>query len=104
MLRAVVVVSLGLGLVGLPHVAWLAALALVLSALLGMPEGWSPRRRARALGVQIRPLRSHHFHYCDACDEQWAHRGESIRCTVHWASRCPRCEAAIEPLRQRRTA
>lgn len=96
--------SLGLGLVGMPHVAWLAALAVVLTALLGMPEWLSPRKRARALGVQIRPQRSHHFHYCDTCDEQWAHPGESTACTVHWASRCPGCEGTIEPRRERRTA
>ena len=105
MLRTAVVVSLGLGLVGLPHVAWLAVGAVVLTALLGgVPEWWRPRKPARALGVAIRPERSHHFHYCDTCDEQWAHAGESPACTVHWASRCAGCAETRAPSRERRLA
>jgi hypothetical protein len=104
MLRTAVVVSLGLGLVGSSHVAGLAVVAVVLTALLAsVPEWWRPRK-ARALRVEIRPPHAHHFHYCDACDDQWAHPGESTACTVHWAARCAPCDETGVPPRDRRTA
>jgi hypothetical protein len=91
MVRAVLLVSLGLGFVGLPHTAWLFVLALLLSAAFGLPDWRGAARRPSALTVRIRPTGSHHFHYCVECDGQWLHPGESTGCTQHWALRCPRC-------------
>jgi len=30
-----------------------------------------------------------HSHYCDECDQEWAHEVEM--CLQHWVWRCPRC-------------
>jgi hypothetical protein len=90
MIRAVLLVGLGLGFVGLPHTTWLLIFSLLLTAVFGLPD-WRGSKRPRPLAVRIRPAGSHHFHYCAECDEQWLHPGESIGCTRHWALRCPRC-------------
>src|SRR5215831_16352187 len=91
MLRAVLLVSLGIGFVGLPHTAWLVVLALLLTAAFGLPDWRGTARRPPALVVRIRPTGSHHFHYCAECDAQWTHPGEGSDCTQHWALHCPRC-------------
>jgi len=30
-----------------------------------------------------------HSHYCDECDREWPHEGET--CLKHWVWRCPQC-------------
>jgi hypothetical protein len=102
MMRAVLLVSLGLGFVGLPHTAWLFVIALLLTAVFGLPDRRGGSQRLPTLAVRIRPV-PHHFHYCAACDSQWLHPGESAGCTRHWALHCPRC-APQEPRDERRVA
>jgi hypothetical protein len=103
MMRAVLLVSLGLGFVALPHTVWLFALALLLTAVSGLPDWRGPSKRSPVLAVRIRPTGAHHFHYCAGCDAQWLHPGESTGCTQHWALRCPRC-APLGPRDERRVA
>ena len=91
MLRAVLLVSLGIGFVGLPHTAWLMVLAILLTAAFGLPDWRGAARRPPALVVRISPTGSHHFHYCAECDAQWTHPGRGSDCTRHWAHPCPRC-------------
>jgi len=90
-MRTVLLVSLGLGFVGLPHTAWLFVIALLLTAVFGLPDWRGASKRPPALVVRIRPGGAHHLHYCAACDAQWPHPGESSGCTQHWALSCPRC-------------
>src|SRR5262249_44635982 len=98
MLRAVLLVSLGLGFVGLPHTAWLLVLTLLLTAAFGLPD-WrgGARRRPAPAGrlhpptVLITPPGAPHFPHIANCDAQCTHPGRGSDCTQHWSLSCPRC-------------
>jgi hypothetical protein len=62
---------------------------------MGIPQ-W-----ARIIRLPIE--KRHHFHYCVGCDDQWAHDGDSVECTKHWAAMCPECSTEV-PGEQRRSA
>jgi hypothetical protein len=65
------------------------------------PDWWRRKRSALAIGSTAR-----HSHYCVECDSQWPHPGVSAGCILHWATRCPECQAQPTRLgeRQARTA
>lgn len=92
-IRAGLVLGVGVGYITMPHVAWFALLAVVLVAV-GMADWW---RKARPFTLQV-DASAHHSHYCAGCDAQWQHAGEGGTCTRHWAAPCDDCA------RLRRTA
>ena len=44
-------------------------------------------RSATARPRKIAPASAHHTHYCEECDRQWTHEGET--CARPWALPCP---------------
>ena len=94
MVRAALLFGLGVGYLTLPHLVWLAAMALVVAASVG-PGWW--RRRPSDLVVRVEPT-TRHAHYCGTCDRQWSHPGDSAACVEHWATPCPGCRRGDEPL------
>jgi hypothetical protein len=89
MARTGLLVALGIGIVGLPDVSSPLPFAVVVAALFATPHWWKrkPPNRVR-LPARI-PSQLAHYHYCDACDQQWRH--DEPHCIAHWASRCLLC-------------
>jgi hypothetical protein len=100
--RAMVCTGVFLGLVtGIfgPPLGWsLLPFAIVMAGLFATPQWWrrKPPNRVR-LPARI-PGQPPHYHYCDACDQQWRH--DEPDCVAHWALHCLMC---AEP-RERPTA
>jgi hypothetical protein len=94
MTRSGILVSLGIGAVGVSDPSSLLPFALLTAVVFAVP--W--RRRKRANRVQLPatiPSQAAHYHYCESCDEQWRHDGPD--CIAHWACHCPACTALREP-------
>ena len=93
MTRSGILVSLGIGAVGVSDPSSLLPFALLTAVVFAVP--W--RRRKRANRVQLPatiPSQAAHYHYCESCDEQWRHDGPD--CIAHWACHCPACAALRE--------
>jgi hypothetical protein len=92
MARTGLLVGLSIGIVGLPDAWSVLPFALVVAGLFSCPYWWKrkPPNRVR-LPARI-PGQPPHYHYCDACDQQWRH--EEPDCVAHWASHCLMC---VEP-------
>ena len=94
MVRTGLLVTLGIGVVGLPDGSSLLPFALVVTALFAIPPWWRRKPRVRVQLPARLPNQLAHYHYCDACDQQWRHHGAD--CIAHWASHCPACAVAHE--------
>ena len=90
--RAGLLVALGVGVMGASDASSLLPFALVVAAAFAVPnwlrQGKKPSRVQLPARIPSQPV---HYHYCDACDQQWRH--ERTDCIAHWACHCPVCTA-----------
>lgn len=81
--------ALGVGVVGSQDASALLLFALVVAAMVAVPAWWTrkpPRGVQRPDRIPGQPA---HYHYCEACDQQWRH--DRAHCVAHWASPCQAC-------------